>query len=690
MRLRLANCRSPRLGGVGNMVNCGAAMYAAPVGIVNAGDPRGRLSRGDRGLRRPPDQLRAGGRRGDGRLRRRGAQPGRDGRFGRRDRPRARQRRHPERDRRRRRAGARSGRLAGGDPSRCARRSGPSTARPTTSTTGATAATTGTPAAPAPSRSCRSPSASWSSPAATFESRSSAPPTTAATTTRSPAWPAPSPAPCTARRRSGRPGSTAIDAANRIDLGPLAAIWRSWRCGCRQRRPAQSARWTQSVRLGALSARRHRRCAIQRITEPCHGRSGRPSTDSSAEAIGAVTIPAGLRRARLRRRARQADRRLPRPARRGLDLRADRRRVRRGRPLRPRAATARRWSSPTTTSPAPSPSSAPWRTTATARDLTPQQIGQTWLNYTIERRTIFWWGGLGNSTEHTAYLRLKNGIPAPESGSIAAQRQGRRRADRRPDLHRRLGDGRPGRPGARRRPRPPGRQRQPRRRGDLRRPGDRGDGGAGLRRARPRTSCSTPRLGFIPRDSIIARLIDDVREWHAGGTGLAQDPRADRRQLRLRHVRRQLPHGAEPRPDHPRAALRRRRLPAQSLMIVNTCGWDTDCNSGNVGCLLGHQERSGRVRRRLRLARSGRRPALPPDRRRRPRHHRRRHRDRTTSSTPAALLPGSNRSRRRTAPASTSRCPARSRASARRRRRRSRAHRSQGPDGGPAELAITL
>jgi ADP-ribosylglycohydrolase len=40
MRLRLANA-DPRLGGVGNMVNCGAAMYAAPVGIVNACDPRG-------------------------------------------------------------------------------------------------------------------------------------------------------------------------------------------------------------------------------------------------------------------------------------------------------------------------------------------------------------------------------------------------------------------------------------------------------------------------------------------------------------------------------------------------------------------------------------------------------------------------------------------------------------------------
>ncbi len=53
------------------------------------------------------------------------------------------------------------------------------------------------------------------------------------------------------------------------------------------------------------------------------------------------------------------------------------------------------------------------------RSLTPAQIGQTWLNYLIEERTVLWWGGMGNSTEHTAYLRLKNGIPAPQSGSIA-------------------------------------------------------------------------------------------------------------------------------------------------------------------------------------------------------------------------------------------------------------------------------
>ena len=38
LRHTLANC-DPRQGGIGNMVNCGAAMYIAPIGIVNAGNP---------------------------------------------------------------------------------------------------------------------------------------------------------------------------------------------------------------------------------------------------------------------------------------------------------------------------------------------------------------------------------------------------------------------------------------------------------------------------------------------------------------------------------------------------------------------------------------------------------------------------------------------------------------------------
>ena len=34
-RHQLSNC-DPRQGGIGNMVNCGAAMYIAPIGVVNA------------------------------------------------------------------------------------------------------------------------------------------------------------------------------------------------------------------------------------------------------------------------------------------------------------------------------------------------------------------------------------------------------------------------------------------------------------------------------------------------------------------------------------------------------------------------------------------------------------------------------------------------------------------------------
>ncbi len=68
-------------------------------------------------------------------------------------------------------------------------------------------------------------------------------------------------------------------------------------------------------------------------------------------------------------------------------------------------------------------------------NLTAEQIGQSWLNYIIERRTILWWGGMGNSTEHTAFLRLKHGIPAPRSGSIALNGKVDGGADRLADLY---------------------------------------------------------------------------------------------------------------------------------------------------------------------------------------------------------------------------------------------------------------
>ncbi len=51
-------------------------------------------------------------------------------------------------------------------------------------------------------------------------------------------------------------------------------------------------------------------------------------------------------------------------------------------------------------------------------ELDSRRIAQIWLNDIVEGRTTLWWGGFGNSTEHTAFARLKAGVPPPRSGSV--------------------------------------------------------------------------------------------------------------------------------------------------------------------------------------------------------------------------------------------------------------------------------
>lgn len=50
-------------------------------------------------------------------------------------------------------------------------------------------------------------------------------------------------------------------------------------------------------------------------------------------------------------------------------------------------------------------------------DLEAQDVAEALLNYAPYEHGFFWWGGYGISTEHTAYLNLRRGIPAPRSGS---------------------------------------------------------------------------------------------------------------------------------------------------------------------------------------------------------------------------------------------------------------------------------
>jgi ADP-ribosylglycohydrolase len=219
------------------------------------------------------------------------------------------------------------------------------------------------------------------------------------------------------------------------------------------------------------------------------------------------------------------------------------------------------------------------------RDITPAQIGQTWLNYLIEERTVLWWGGLGNSTEHTAYLNLKKGIQAPESGSMA--RNSRIVAEQ-------IGaqifiDGWamvcPG---------------DPELAADIaHRAASVSHDGEAIYAAQVLAAMEAQAfveadlqklldvgISFIPTDSVIYRLINELREKHIKET----DWRKARSWVDREYGYHKYGGNVHVIPNH--ALILLSLLYGdddfqKTLMIVNTCGWDTDCNSGNVGCLLG-------------------------------------------------------------------------------------------------------
>jgi ADP-ribosylglycohydrolase len=218
-------------------------------------------------------------------------------------------------------------------------------------------------------------------------------------------------------------------------------------------------------------------------------------------------------------------------------------------------------------------------------DITPAQIGQSWLNYIIEKRTILWWGGLGNSTEHTAYLRLKHGIPAPQSGSI--QTNGKIVAEQ-------IGaqifiDGwamvAPGDPKLA--------AELARKAGSVSHDGEAVYGAQVLAamEAQAFVESDTNKLldvgvSIIPKDSIIYRLIADLREWRVK----EPDWRKAREMVVERYGYDQYIGNCHMVPNHALIILGFLYGDddfQRSLMIVNTCGWDTDCNSGNLGCLMG-------------------------------------------------------------------------------------------------------
>ena len=218
--------------------------------------------------------------------------------------------------------------------------------------------------------------------------------------------------------------------------------------------------------------------------------------------------------------------------------------------------------------------------------LSPKQIGQTWLNYLVDGRSVLWWGGLGNSTEHTAYLRLVNGIDAPQSGSIAQNGQ---------VVAEQIGaqifiDGWamvcPG---------------DPEKAADFaRRAGSVSHDGEAVYGAQVLAAMEAAAFvesdidqlidigqKQIPQDSTINRMINDLRRWHSENP---DDWRATFKRVQENYGYDKYGGNCHIVPNHGLIILALLHGDGdfqKSLKIVNTAGWDTDCNSGNLGCLMG-------------------------------------------------------------------------------------------------------
>lgn len=214
------------------------------------------------------------------------------------------------------------------------------------------------------------------------------------------------------------------------------------------------------------------------------------------------------------------------------------------------------------------------------------QIGETLLNYLGDQHGTLWWGGYGVSTEHTAYLNLKAGLPPPLSGSAAVNGLA---------LSEQIGGQifsdiwglvAPSRPGLG---------------ADLaEKAASVSHDGNGVYGGRFIAACTSAafdvrdphelvRIGLeqVPAGSEYERVVRAVCGYHR------EDPHNWRRAfLRLREEF-GYQHYPGMVPIIPNAGVVVLALLygagdfSQSIKIANMAGWDTDCNVGNVGAIVG-------------------------------------------------------------------------------------------------------
>lgn len=217
-------------------------------------------------------------------------------------------------------------------------------------------------------------------------------------------------------------------------------------------------------------------------------------------------------------------------------------------------------------------------------EISSENIGDTWLNNVVEGRSIFWWGGNGISTEHTAFLNLKKGVTAPRSGSI--EKNGKTVAEQigaqifidgwgmiargNPVLAAKLAE----------------------KAGKVSHDGE--SVYAAMLLAAMEAEAFNSKdvnhlldtgLGFIPTTSELAKMIFEIRQWHASDN----DWMKTRQRIEDKYGYQHYCGNCHVMPNHGimvLSLLYGGHSFHEAMHIINTCGWDTDCNSGNIACLV--------------------------------------------------------------------------------------------------------
>ncbi len=218
-------------------------------------------------------------------------------------------------------------------------------------------------------------------------------------------------------------------------------------------------------------------------------------------------------------------------------------------------------------------------------DLTPEQIGNTWMNYIIENRAILWWGGVGMSTEHTAFRRMQDGVKAPESGSIALNGQVVAEQIGAQIFIDAWGLMCPGDPVLA--------ADFARRAGSVSHDGEAVYGAqmvaamvaAAFTHDTPEAVIEAA-LPVIPADCLIRKCIDDVWESFKRGDSW----RTGLKMIQAKWGYDTYGGGCHILPNHAlviHGLLHGRGDFRESMRVTNTCAYDTDCNAANVGCIVG-------------------------------------------------------------------------------------------------------